>query len=113
MQDLCLNTGWLGGGGLVSMCVCFNFVCGESRVGFYFGFVGTWGICRILCLQDLLEILDLELFGVKTLVSILIEVSLATFILLDSCLVRRIFLKILLDSCLVRNRYLQSRLILA
>ena len=49
--------------------------------------------------QDLLEILDLELFGVKTLVSILIEVSLATFILLD--------------SCLVRNRYLQSRLILA
>jgi hypothetical protein len=63
--------------------------------------------------QDLLEILDLKLFGVKTLVSILIEVSLATFILLDSCLVRRIFLKILLDSCSVRNRFLKSRLILA
>ena len=37
--------------------------------------------------QDLLEILDLELFVVKTLVSILIEPSLATFVLLDSCLV--------------------------
>ena len=37
--------------------------------------------------QDLVEILNLELFGVKTLVSILIEPSLATFVLLDSCLV--------------------------
>ena len=63
--------------------------------------------------QDLLEILDLELFGVKTLVLILIEPSLATFVLLDSCLVWRKKLKILLDSCLVRNRYLQSCLILA
>ena len=35
--------------------------------------------------QDLLEILDLELFGVKTLVSI--EPSLATAVLLDSYLV--------------------------
>jgi hypothetical protein len=37
--------------------------------------------------QDLLEILDLELFGVKTLVSILIEPSLANVVLLDSFLV--------------------------
>ena len=37
--------------------------------------------------QDLLEILDLELLGVKTLVSILIELSLATDFLHDSCLV--------------------------
>jgi hypothetical protein len=37
--------------------------------------------------QDLLEILDLEPFGAKTLVLILIEPSLATFVLLDSCLV--------------------------
>ena len=37
--------------------------------------------------QDLLEILELELFDVKTLVSILIELSLATNALLDSCLV--------------------------
>jgi hypothetical protein len=36
--------------------------------------------------QDLLEILDLELFGVKILVSILIEPFVATVILLDSCL---------------------------
>jgi hypothetical protein len=36
--------------------------------------------------QDLLEILDLELFGIKILVSILIEPILATLILLDSCL---------------------------
>jgi hypothetical protein len=32
--------------------------------------------------QDLLKILDLKLFGVKTIVSILIEPSLATFVLL-------------------------------
>ena len=37
--------------------------------------------------QDLLEIRDLKLFGVKTLVLILIEPSLATVVLLDSCLV--------------------------
>ena len=37
--------------------------------------------------QDLLEILDLELLGVKTLVSILIDPSLATVVLLDYCLV--------------------------
>jgi hypothetical protein len=37
--------------------------------------------------QDMLEILDLELFDVKTLVLILIELSLATVVLLDSCLV--------------------------
>jgi hypothetical protein len=37
--------------------------------------------------QDLLEILDLDLFGAKILVSILIETFLATEILLDSCLV--------------------------
>ena len=37
--------------------------------------------------QDLLENLDLELLGVKTLASILIEPSLATDVLLDSCLV--------------------------
>ena len=37
--------------------------------------------------QDLLEILDLELFCVKSLVSILIEPSLAIVVLLDSCLV--------------------------
>ena len=36
--------------------------------------------------QDLLEILDLELFGVKILVSILIDPFVATVILLDSCL---------------------------
>ena len=36
--------------------------------------------------QDLLDILDLELFDVKILVSILIEPFLATVILLDSCL---------------------------
>jgi hypothetical protein len=38
--------------------------------------------------QDLLEILDLELISVKTLVSILIEPSIATVVLLDSCLLR-------------------------
>ena len=32
--------------------------------------------------QDFLEILDLEIFGVKTLISILIEPSLATVVLL-------------------------------
>jgi hypothetical protein len=37
--------------------------------------------------QDLLEILDIKLFGVKTLVSVLIETSLATFVLLPSCLI--------------------------
>jgi hypothetical protein len=37
--------------------------------------------------QDLLEILDLKLFGVKALISILIEPSLANVALLDSCLV--------------------------
>ena len=37
--------------------------------------------------QDLLEILDLELFDVKTLVLILIEPSLATFVLLGYCLI--------------------------
>ena len=37
--------------------------------------------------QDLLEIHDLKLFGVKTLVSILIEPSLETVFLLESCLV--------------------------
>ena len=63
--------------------------------------------------QDLLEILDLNLFGVKTLVSILIEPSLAIVFLLDSCLVWRKKLTILLDSCLKRNRYRQSCLFLA
>ena len=37
--------------------------------------------------QDLLEILDLELFGITTLVTILIEPYLANVVLLDSCLV--------------------------
>ena len=39
--------------------------------------------------QDLLDMLYLKLFGVKTLVSILIEPSLGTVVLLDSCLVWR------------------------
>ena len=49
--------------------------------------------------QDLLEVLDLKVFGVKILVSILIEPFLATVILLDSC------------SCLVKEMYEQSYLI--
>jgi hypothetical protein len=44
-----------------------------------------WGFSREE--QDLLEVLDFELFSVRTLVSILIEPSLATVVLLDSCLV--------------------------
>ena len=43
--------------------------------------------CQIREEQDLLEILDLVLFGVKTIVLILIEPSLATVVLLDSCFV--------------------------
>jgi hypothetical protein len=39
--------------------------------------------------KDLLEILDLDIFGVKILVLILIEPSLATVVLIDSCLVCR------------------------
>ena len=55
-------------------------------------FMGTFILRQMIFLklcreeQDLLEILDLELFGVKILISILIDSSLATVILLDSCL---------------------------
>ena len=58
--------------------------------------------------QDLLEILDLELFGVKILVLILIEPFQATVILINSCLVWKKVLTFLLDSCLIRNMFWQS-----
>ena len=63
--------------------------------------------------QDLLDILDLKLFDVRILVSILIGPHLESLILLDSCLVWRKEFTFLLDSCLVRNMYWQSCLILA
>ena len=63
--------------------------------------------------QDLLEILDPELIGVKILVLILIEPFLATLILIDSCLVWRKGLTLLLDSRLLRTMYWQSCLALA
>ena len=63
--------------------------------------------------EDLLEILDLQLFGVKNVVSILIDPLLATVILLDSCLVCRKGMKFLLVSCMVKDMHRQSCLILA